>query len=83
MLEIGEFEAKNRFAEILRRVESGETFLITRQGKTIAMISAPENTPENIEPTRAKEALEALRALKQQIHLTPEEVAELKAEGRR
>ncbi|MXY36699.1 MAG: type II toxin-antitoxin system Phd/YefM family antitoxin, partial [Dehalococcoidia bacterium] len=34
MREIQSTEAKARFAELLRRVENGETVAITRHGKT-------------------------------------------------
>ena len=33
---IGSYEAKTKLPEILRRVESGETFTITNKGKVIA-----------------------------------------------
>ena len=34
--EIGSYEAKTKLPEILRRVETGETFTITNRGKPIA-----------------------------------------------
>ena len=34
--EIGAYEAKTKLPEILRRVESGNTFTITNRGKAIA-----------------------------------------------
>ena len=38
MTEIGAFEAKNRLAELLQRVERGEEILITRRGKAVARL---------------------------------------------
>jgi prevent-host-death family protein len=40
--EIGAFEAKTRFSEILRKVDAGERFSVTRRGRTIAQIIPPE-----------------------------------------
>ena len=34
--EIGSYDAKTKLPEILRRVESGETFTITNRGKPVA-----------------------------------------------
>ena len=42
MMQIGAFEAKNRFSEILRWVAQGEEVTITRHGKVIAVIMDPQ-----------------------------------------
>ena len=39
--EIGSFEAKTKFSELLRKVELGERFTVTRRGKVIAEINPP------------------------------------------
>jgi len=39
--EIGAFEAKTKFSELLRKVELGERFTVTRRGKVIAEIVPP------------------------------------------
>ncbi|MBK8457352.1 MAG: type II toxin-antitoxin system Phd/YefM family antitoxin [Phyllobacteriaceae bacterium] len=39
-MEIGTFEAKNRFSELLDRVEKGEEVTITRHGKPVAKLVA-------------------------------------------
>ena len=36
MSEIGAFEAKTRLPQLLRRVEAGERFVITRHGRPLA-----------------------------------------------
>lgn len=41
-IEIGSFEAKTRFSEILRKVELGECFIVTRRGKIVAEINPPK-----------------------------------------
>jgi len=38
---VGSFDAKTHFAEILRQVEEGKEFDITRRGKVIASIVPP------------------------------------------
>ncbi len=38
MSEIGAYEAKTRFSELLRRVEKGECFVITRYGLPVAIL---------------------------------------------
>ena len=42
--EIGSFEAKTKFSEILRKVEQGERFTVTRRGKVVAEINPPAPT---------------------------------------
>lgn len=80
MIEMGSFEAKTHFAEILRRVESGEDFCITRRGKRVAVITSPD-------ASRRKQALSAFRQLqnlKDRHPLgLPGDIAAWKEEGRR
>ena len=78
MQEIGAFEAKNKFSEVLRRVEAGEIFSVTRHGKVVAQISAPQ--PMTNEKT--KKAFAELRKLRDKLQLTPDEITLLRAEGR-
>jgi prevent-host-death family protein len=42
MDEIGAFEAKNKLAELLDRVEHGEEIVITRRGKRVAKLVPAE-----------------------------------------
>ena len=37
---IGSFEAKTKFAELLRNVEKGFSYSITRNGKTVAVLQS-------------------------------------------
>ena len=39
--EIGSFEAKTKFSELLRKVEQGERFTITLRGRVIAELAPP------------------------------------------
>ena len=60
MQTIGSYEAKTRLSELLRQVESGEQFTITRRGIPIARIMGVEET---IDDRRAIiERLKAARA---------------------
>ena len=38
MLTVGSFEAKTKLAELLDKVEAGETVMITRHGKAVAKL---------------------------------------------
>ena len=40
--EIGSFEAKTKFSELLRKVEEGETFTITLRGRVVAELVPPK-----------------------------------------
>ena len=49
MKEIGSYEAKTKFAQILRAVRSGEELLITNHGKPIAkLVPARESTGRDV-----------------------------------
>jgi antitoxin (DNA-binding transcriptional repressor) of toxin-antitoxin stability system len=39
--EIGAFEAKTKFSEILRKVDQGESFTVTLRGRVVAEINPP------------------------------------------
>ena len=42
MEQIGAFEARTHFGDLLRRVENGEEFLVTVRGRPVASLTAPE-----------------------------------------
>ena len=54
--QIGAFEAKTHFSQVLEKVENGADFIVTRRGKPIAKIIPFEQEKQM---TR-KEAIEAL-----------------------
>jgi prevent-host-death family protein len=58
-VEIGAFEAKNKFGMLLDRVEHGEEIVITRHGKPVARL-VPNAT--RIDKLQARAALERIRA---------------------
>jgi prevent-host-death family protein len=59
VITIGAYEAKTRFSEVLARAEKGESFVVTKNGRPIARITAV-NDPDR---ERALQAAERLRAL--------------------
>ncbi|MCG8505069.1 MAG: type II toxin-antitoxin system prevent-host-death family antitoxin [Sphingomonadales bacterium] len=79
MEEIGAFEAKTKLSELLRRVEEGESFRVTRHGRPVAILSpaspSPKMTPE--------EAVRRIRELRKGNILGPDvTIRELIEEGR-
>lgn len=65
MQSIGSYEAKTRLPEILRQVEKGEHFTITRRGVPIARIVGVE---DSVEDRRAViERMKAARAQRPSI----------------
>ncbi len=72
MIQIGAFEAKTHFSEILRRVESGEEFCITNRGRVVAVLHSPSATHEKktydafmkLKALRAKHPIGTLKEIK-------------------
>ena len=79
MDEIGLFEAKNKFSELVDRAERGEEIVITRRGKAVAKL-APAGELSSQQRSRhaaqrlRKRALQAaqdIRNLAQEMNLGP------------
>jgi prevent-host-death family protein len=64
MREIGSFEAKNKFAELLDAVELGEEITITRRGRPVAKLVRHERS---FDRARALEAVERIKELRKGI----------------
>lgn len=77
-MEIGTFEAKNRFSELLDRVERGEEVTITRHGRPVARLVAAKT--RDIEKARA--AAEWILAHRHENRLGDDTVKGLIEEGR-
>ena len=60
MSTVGSFEAKTKLAELLDKVEAGETVTITRHGKPVAQLV----------PVKTDDEQERLRALIEEIKRT-------------
>jgi len=80
MREVGAFEAKNRFGQLLDRVESGESVAITRRGKVVAYLAPPVGV---LDPEVARAAAERIRARRRGVTLGGLSIADLIGEGRR
>jgi prevent-host-death family protein len=82
MREVGAFEAKNKFGQLLDWVEDGEEVVITRHGREVARL-VPARQGINREDARA--AIQRIRARAEQRKLGPFDWAEWKTfrdEGR-
>jgi prevent-host-death family protein len=76
--EIGAFDAKTKLSEILRKVEQGERFTITRRGQAVADI-VPTQVKDR---RRAVEAVRRLLAMPKIEGIPPETVRAWIEEGR-
>ena len=79
MRQVGAFEAKNKFGQLLDWVEAGEAVAITRRGKIVAHL-APPGGAFNLEA--AKAAAERSRVRRRRVTLGRAKIADLIAEGR-
>ena len=82
MLEIGAFEAKNKFGQLLDWVERGEEVTITRHGKQVARLVPAKPDTNRAE---AHAAVVRIRERAQQLKLGPFDWSDWKAlrdEGR-
>ena len=77
--EIGAFDAKTKLSEILRKVEQGERFTITRRGKAVADV-VPSQVKDR---RRAAEAVRRLLAMPRIEGIPPETVKAWIEEGRK
>ena len=78
-LTIGAFEAKNRFSELIDRVDHGAEITITKHDRPVAKIVPVDNAAAR----RRKHAAAELRALRSRYTLKDASVRELIDEGRR
>ena len=74
---VGAFQAKTYFAELLRKVENGASFVITRNGHDIATIQKPEEVKND----KALKAWNNLMKISTDISL--DEIDAWKKEGRK
>ena len=80
MKEIGAFEAKTRFGQLLDWVEAGEEIVITRRGKVVARLAPPA---EAFDREAGAKAAARIRARRRGIKLGDVKIKELITEGRR
>lgn len=80
MITVGIFEAKSCLGQLAKSAESGEVVVLTRRGKPVAELRAPQ---VEIVREATSQAIEALRKFRQANAVGPFDIAELTAEGRR
>jgi prevent-host-death family protein len=68
MDEIGLFEAKNKFSELVDRAERGEEIVITRRGKAVAKLAPLDRTRDR---AKALKAAQRIRELAKEMNLGP------------
>jgi prevent-host-death family protein len=80
MREIGAFEAKSRFGQLLDWVEAGDEVVITRRGKVVAHLVPPAGA---VNREAGAEAAERIRARRRGVALGGLKIKDLVIEGRR
>lgn len=81
MRHVGAFEAKNKLAELLDAVESGEEITITRRGKPVARLVRHDARGDR---RRAEDAARRIMELREGITLGDDvTISDLIDEGRR
>lgn len=79
MSEIGAFDAKTHLPQLLRRVQKGERFVITKHNRPVAELIPYRRR----DPARIRAAIDRLAAFQKSHSLQGLSVRELIEEGRR
>lgn len=80
MITVGLFEAKGNLGQLAQSAAAGEVVVLTKRGKPVAEIRAPQ--PE-VAQANARQAIDALRKFRAANPVGAFDIAELVAEGRR
>lgn len=80
LIQIGAFEAKTRFSELLRNVQRGAGYEILHRGRPVAKLVGDVDTSRD---ERIQHLLEHGRAVRSTSNITLDQILEWKAEGRR
>lgn len=80
MKEIGAFEAKNKFGQLLDWVEAGDQVVITRRGKVVARLVPPV---DHFDRQAALDAAQRILTRRKGVTLGGVKIKDLIAEGRR
>ena len=82
MAEIGAFEAKTHFSQLLERAAKGEEIVITKRGKPYAKI-VPVVTTHDVAVAHASFERIRARARKRGLNFTAQDIKSLINEGRK
>lgn len=82
--DVGSFDAKTYFAELLRNIAEGKTIRITKNGKPVAIMQSPQKAANS----EALDAVKRLREIRNNIvsksgSITIAEIKQLRDEGRK
>ena len=80
MISVGIFEAKSRLGQLVQSAAAGEVVVLTRRGKPVAEIHAPQADTGG---KATRQTIEALRKFRRLNDIGQFDIAELVAEGRR
>lgn len=83
MVTVGSFEAKTKLAELLDRVEAGETVTITRHGKAVAKLVPANGADQQEKRRQAVEEIMRWRVGKDRGAKPGSTISELIKAGRR
>jgi len=80
MISVGIFEAKASLGQLAQSAAEGEVVVLTRRGKPVAEIRAPEG---DVAQEDARQAIDDLRKLRRRLSVGSFDIADCLAEGRR
>ena len=80
MITIGIFEAKANLGQLVQSASEGEVVVLTRRGKPVAEIRAPEGESAQEDTVLA---IAALRKIRRSLKTGSFDIADLVGEGRR
>ena len=83
MITVGSFEAKTKLAELLVKVEAGESVTITRRGKAVARLVAVKSDDEQARMKALVEEIKRTRVGRDRGAKPGTTIAELIKAGRR
>lgn len=81
MTEVGLFEAKTHFSELVRKTKEGESFIITQRGEPVAELGPIQRRKDQKSGSIAA-AIRRVRAIQKIESISPEEIRSWIEEGR-
>ncbi len=82
-IEVGAFDAKNRLSELLAQAERGQRIMITRRGRRVAMLTAPDAAGDKPLRRSPQDIVVGLRRIRGGAKPGKESIKALIDEGRR
>ena len=81
--EIGAFEAKTHFSQLLKEVEKGKVIHVTRRGKPIAVIAPEGFHREEAEQKAVKRIASRRKIISKREEITTGDILNFRDEGRK